>query len=108
MKRASAVLTAAVLSVAIGGSRAMALQTKPAAAAAPASAPAAAGPDQSMTATIDQLTGTVQVRMPGETAWKPAQVGMELPEGAEIRTGLRSAVRCQIPPDQTFAIDRVS
>jgi hypothetical protein len=39
--------------------------------------------------------------------WQPAVAGMELRRGAEIRTGLRSAVRCGIPPDQTFTLDRL-
>jgi hypothetical protein len=49
----------------------------------------------------------VQVRASSEAAWQKAAVGMAVGEGAEFRTGPRSAVRVLIPPDQTLTLDRL-
>ncbi|HEV8377908.1 MAG TPA: hypothetical protein VGP99_03580 [Tepidisphaeraceae bacterium] len=60
-----------------------------------------------LTATITAIEGIVQVR-PGEDApWQKATVGMKVGEGAEFRTGPRSAVRFEIPPDQIVTLDRL-
>src|SRR5205814_5087525 len=68
---------------------------------APTSAPAA------LTATITAIEGIVQVRQGEDAAWQKATVGLKLGEGAEFRTGPRSAVRFEIPPDQTITLDRL-
>jgi hypothetical protein len=58
-------------------------------------------------ATITGVEGMVQVRQNENDKWTKAQVGMTLGQMAEIRTGPRSAVRCTLPPDQTFTLDRL-
>src|SRR4051812_3841557 len=56
---------------------------------------------------ITGVEGKVQVRDNGDQNWKAAAVGMKVSEGAEFRTGPRSAVRVLIPPDQTITLDRL-
>jgi hypothetical protein len=63
---------------------------------------------QPLKATLTAVNGSVHVRAAEDQPWLPAKVGMVLDEGAELRTGLRSAVRFTIPPDQTVTIDRLS
>src|SRR3954464_9360237 len=70
-------------------------------ATSPASAPVA------LTATITAVEGIVQVRAGEDAAWQKATVGMKIGEGAEFRTGPRSAVRFEIPPDQIITLDRL-
>jgi hypothetical protein len=60
-----------------------------------------------LTATITGIEGIVQVRATEDAAWQKATVGMKLTEGAEFRTGPRSAVRFEIPPGQTITLDRL-
>ena len=74
---------------------------QPATSTAPASAPVA------LRAFITGVEGMVQVRMDEGAAWQKATVGMELGGGAEFRTGPRSAVRFEIPPDQVITLDRL-
>ncbi len=62
---------------------------------------------RSLNATITGVEGIVQVRDGDTDPWKPAKVGMTLGEGAEFRTGPKSAVRFQIPPDQVVSLDRL-
>src|SRR5437588_10982762 len=69
--------------------------------AQPTSAPVA------LTATITAIEGIVQVRQSEDAPWQKATVGMKLGEGAEFRTGPRSAVRFEIPPDQIVTLDRL-
>ena len=57
--------------------------------------------------TVTGVEGLVQVRDSSDKPWQKAVVGMVVGEGAEFRTGPRSAVRCTIPPDQTFTLDRL-
>src|ERR1043165_7024325 len=61
----------------------------------------------SLTATITAIEGIVQVRQNEDAPWQKATVGMKVSEGAEFRTGPRSAVRFEIPPDQTVTLDRL-
>jgi hypothetical protein len=70
----------------------------------PATAPAALGP---LKATVTGVEGIVQVRLEEDKPWQAAKVGMVLGEGAEFRTGPKSAVRFVIPPDQTITLDRL-
>jgi hypothetical protein len=58
-------------------------------------------------ATITGVDGFVQVRDAEDGPWKKAAVGMVIGEGAEFRTGPKSAVRFEIPPDQTISLDRL-
>src|SRR5688500_11420799 len=71
-------------------------------ATSPATPPAARG--EALIATITAIKGVVQVRTAEDQPWKAAAVGMELDEGAEFRTGPRSAVQFVIPPDQTITL----
>lgn len=78
---------------------------------AQATAPAAAADAEvkleSLRATITGVEGMVQIRQNESEPWVKAEVGMTLGEMAEIRTGPRSAIRCTLPPDQTFTLDRL-
>lgn len=69
--------------------------------------PVAAGDARPLEATITGIEGLVQVRQNPDEPWVKAEVGMTLGELSEIRTGPRSAVRCTLPPDQTFTLDRL-
>jgi hypothetical protein len=64
-------------------------------------------PAGSMTAIVDAVVGNVQVRPSKDAPWQRAVVGMQLAEGTDIRTGFKSSIRCVIPPDQTFTLDRL-
>lgn len=64
-------------------------------------------PTEGLMAVVESVTGNVKVRKSKDAPWEPAVVGMQLGEGAVIRTGLRSAIRCVIPPDQVFTLDRL-
>src|SRR5687767_3188261 len=77
-------------------------ETQPA--SQPASQPATTQPLQ---ARITGVEGLVQVRDDETAPWQRAVVGMILGEGAEFRTGPRSAVQFQLPPDQTVTLDRL-
>ena len=77
------------------------------AAARAADTPATQPQAQSLNATITGVEGIVQVRDNDDAPWKPAKIGMVIGEGAEFRTGPKSAVRFEIPPDQTVTLDRL-
>jgi hypothetical protein len=62
---------------------------------------------QAMQITITGVEGMVQVRDSSDQPWRKAMVNMTVSEGAEFRTGPRSAVRVLIPPDQTITLDRL-
>jgi hypothetical protein len=68
---------------------------------------AAAGPAEQLVATVTGVEGMVQVRDTSDGPWRRAVAGMVVGEGAEFRTGPRSAVRCFIAPDQTITLDRL-
>ncbi|MDB5327381.1 MAG: hypothetical protein JWM57_2950 [Phycisphaerales bacterium] len=74
---------------------------------APAAVTTAEATTESLQATVTGVEGMVQVRQNDKEPWAKAQVGMLLGEMSEIRTGPRSAVRCTLPPDQTFTLDRL-
>src|SRR5258706_13928425 len=56
---------------------------------------------------VTGVEGIVQVRDGPDQPWRKCEAGITVSAGAEFRTGPRSAVRCQIPPDQTSTIDRL-
>src|SRR6202035_4888655 len=60
-----------------------------------------------MRAAITSVKGVVQVRQSEDQPWQAAVVGMALGQGAELRTGLRSAVQFVIEPDQVITLDRL-
>src|SRR5436309_2221132 len=80
------------------------LADAPAAQTQPASTQPAQG---ALRVTVAEVTGNVQVRSDEKAPWQKATVGMVVDEGAEFRTGPRSSVRCTIPPDQSFTLDRL-
>lgn len=66
-----------------------------------------AGDAQALIVTITGVEGNVQVRASQDAAWQKAEVGQTFSQDAEFRTGLKSAVRFTIPPDQTITLDRL-
>lgn len=62
---------------------------------------------ESLTVIVAEVVGVAQVRPAPDAQWQRAEVGMELGEGAEVRTGPRSRVVCTIPPDQIITIERL-
>src|SRR5687768_11321244 len=62
---------------------------------------------QLLRARITAIRGLVEVRASETQDWQPAKVDMVVDEGAEFRTGPRSAVQFQIPPAHTITIDRL-
>src|SRR3712207_288274 len=89
-------LVAVTVGCFVGGCAAGALAT------APAASQALDGPIN-----VHGARGQVQVREGADKPWQKAVVGMAVTEGAEFRTGPRSAVRVLIPPDQTITLDRL-
>lgn len=70
------------------------------------SRPTTAGAEP-LQAIITGVEGNVRVRQSEDQPWTKAEVGMKLNELAEFKTGVRSAVRFTIPPDQTITLDRL-
>lgn len=66
-----------------------------------------AATSQPIQATITGVEGIVQVRLAEDQPWQLARVDMVVGEGAEFRTGPKSAVRFVIPPGQTVTLDRL-
>jgi hypothetical protein len=75
----------------------------------PATAPASTMPAgaTALTATISSVKGIVQIRASDTAAWEAAKPGMKLDQGAEIRTGLRSAIQFTVGPDEVITLDRL-
>ncbi|MAX25351.1 MAG: hypothetical protein CMJ19_12695 [Phycisphaeraceae bacterium] len=63
--------------------------------------------DQVLQGVVTGVRGMVQIRQSEDDPWVKAETGMELSQGAEFRTGPRSAVQFKIPPDQTITLDRL-
>ncbi|MGD9688240.1 MAG: FecR domain-containing protein [Phycisphaerales bacterium] len=59
-------------------------------------------------AVIVAFEGKVQYRLGADKEWQNATVGALLSEGAELNTGLRSAVQVKIGVGQVLTIDRIS
>jgi hypothetical protein len=64
-------------------------------------------PEGPLTLIVTGIRGKAEVRIPPDETWKKAEQNEELKEGAELRTGLKSAVQLQIRPDQTITVDRL-
>jgi len=64
-------------------------------------------PEGPIKVTVTGVQGKVQARKSSGDAWVAATEGMELSEGAELRTGPRSAVRFMIGDDQVVSLDRL-
>ena len=105
---ASIALSSAVASIASAWSM---QETRPAPAPTAQVAPAQVAPEtgevEKLIATVTGVEGIVQVRASADAPWQRAAVGMQVGEDAEFRTGPRSAVRFQIPPDHTITLDRL-
>jgi hypothetical protein len=56
---------------------------------------------------IVAVQGIVQARGAADQKWEKATEGLELSEGAELRTGPRSAVKFMIGEDQIVSLDRL-
>lgn len=69
------------------------------------SSPATAQTD--LQATMTGVQNNMRMRTDEGQPWQPVQVDMQVGMGAEFRTGLRSAVRFTIPPNQTVTLDRL-
>lgn len=57
--------------------------------------------------TVKAVKGIVQFRANADAKWEKATEGTELSEGAELRTGPRSAVQFSIGDDQLVTLDRL-
>jgi hypothetical protein len=87
---------------------ATALQTVPTVQpTAPGATTGTAPTSQKMRGTITAVRGIAEVRLHEDENWQPAKVGMVVDESAQFRTGPRSAVRVEIPPDQIITFDRL-
>jgi hypothetical protein len=64
-------------------------------------------PPGALTVKITAVKGIVQFRTSPDGKWEKAIEGTELTEGAELRTGPRSAVQFMIGDDQTITLDRL-
>jgi hypothetical protein len=58
-------------------------------------------------ATVREVVGIAQARKSETEAWQSVKVGQVYEEGVEFRTGIRSRVVFQVPPDQTIILDRL-
>ena len=70
---------------------------------APAPAPAAPAAAAKVTALVKTIEGTVETRPGVGQPWTPVQAGMQLAEGADLRTGFRA--RCVL--DMTESLVQV-
>lgn len=76
--------------------------------AAPAGGEAAAGVKKKLRVFVTAVQGDqAEFRRTADGAWEKARVGLVLDEGAELRTGDKSSIRFNIPPGQTFTLDRL-
>src|SRR5258707_2269913 len=73
----------------------------------PATSSPATAEGEHMTITVSAVEGTVQYRTAEDQPWKTCTIGLQLGEGAEFRTGMRSAVQFTLPPNQTITLDRL-
>jgi hypothetical protein len=64
--------------------------------------------ERPLEATVVSVTGTVEAKLTEEAAWQPAQVGMKLPQGASICTGVRSKVELDFDSHSVVIIRRPS
>jgi hypothetical protein len=76
---------------------------------APQTAPADAGAGAvSNSVVVTSLEGKARARRDPDAAWQIVEVGMRLPQGAEIQTGPTGRVVCSVPPGREFVVDRMS
>src|SRR5690348_11081702 len=75
--------------------------------AAPAPTTSLNIPEGPIKVKITAVKGIVQARKNADEKWEKATENMELVEGAELRTGPRSAVQFMIGDDQVVTLDRL-
>ena len=113
-KRALSTAVLAALLASAGGFRSQDQQQPPATTApAPQSAPAdpgagANGGAVANSVVVTSLEGKARARRTPDAAWQIVEVGMRLPQGAEIQTGPTARVVCSVPPGREFVVDRMS
>jgi hypothetical protein len=95
-------LAASMVGALLSSQHVHAMQTNPAATSSPA-----ASEGEHMTITVSAVQGNVQYRTADEQPWRTCTIGLQLGEGAEFRTGMRSAVQFTLPPNQTITLDRL-
>ena len=64
-------------------------------------------PPGALTVKVTGVKGIVQFRTAPDQKWEKASEGTQLTEGAELRTGPRSAVQFMIGDDQVVTLDRL-
>ena len=96
-------LVLAALFVGVGG---LSARQEPAPGTAPVTAPSPAPADDVVIVT--SVDGKARARTDPSADWRIVEVGMRLPEGAEIHTGPTSRVVCSVPPGREFVVDRLS
>jgi hypothetical protein len=69
--------------------------------------PAAGDGPKKLHVIVTAVVGQVEVRRKEGSSWEPAKKGMALNEGAEFRTGDKASVQFNVPPGQTFTLDRL-
>lgn len=69
---------------------------------------AAASPTPSRTATIAEISGTVQARAKSSDAWTQATVGQSLPVGGQVQTLADGEVRLNVSPDNVVRLGQSS
>jgi glucose/arabinose dehydrogenase len=82
--------------------------TAPAAQSAPADAGAGANGAVANSVVVTSLEGKARARRDPDAAWQIVEIGMRLPQGAEIQTGPTARVVCSVPPGREFVVDRMS
>src|SRR5687767_3826269 len=65
----------------------------------PLSQPSAAGMAK-LTGVISKVEGPAQMKLTEGGEWEPARERVEVPEGAEFRTGRGGMISILLPPDQ--------
>jgi hypothetical protein len=86
----------------------LALMIQDSAAATPAG-PATAAAPRKLRVFVTAVQGEqAEFRRTPTAEWEKARTGLVLDERAEFRTGDKSSIRFNIPPGQTFTVDRLS
>jgi hypothetical protein len=64
--------------------------------------------DKPLTTTISSVSGSAEYRLSDQDAWKPAVANIELPVGAELRTGIRGEVKLAVGPNAHIDVERLT
>jgi hypothetical protein len=74
----------------------------------PSSQPSTQAAGEELSGTIRFVKGDVRVRATATSPWQKAVVGMVIPQGGEIQTGLKSQIDVFMPPAQVLSLDRMT